>query len=221
MQNANPITVMIVEPNGFLRAGLKMSIKQESDIDVVGDLGTAAAAIAAAEQLAPDIMLISVTLPEMTGFESCIQVLDVIPGTRVIMMADQVNSPDMIASMMAGSAGFISKDVSKSDLVRTIRANGRGEMLLLAPVAERSLRFFQYNRRYVDVSPLTDREQQILVLAAAGLNNSDIGSKLSVSQHTVRNYISNIFSKLNISSRSELGTFAAVIGMMDVDEKDG
>ena len=218
MLNAESIKIAVVEANAFLRDGLSIFLNNEPDLEVVGEFGTAAEAVAEVGGLDPDVIIVSSTLPDMTGYEACIQTEGVSPRSKQIMLADGVNGPEIIAGMMAGCAGFLPKDGPKSDLLRTIRAIGRGEMLLIAPVADRALRFLRYNRRYVDVGRLTSRERQVIVLAAAGLNNADIGAQLSLSQHTVRNCLSNIFSKLGISSRSELGAFATLLGMLDDED---
>ena len=211
------IRVMIVDASELLRSGLKLSLESENDMQVVGEFGSACDAVTAAEELNPDVVLMSIALPDMTGFEACMRILDLVPRTRVVMLTSQIMNDELQATVMVGGAGYVAKDGPQSDVVRTARANGHGEMLHTAPVAELVLRATQFNRRYVNLSLLTQREKQVVVLVGHGLNNPDIAGRLSLSPHTVRSHLTRIFNKLNVSSRAELGIFARAIGAVDVD----
>ena len=212
------VRVMIVEANQYLRMGLKMSLENEADLTVVGELSEAAAAVEEASALEPDVILLSVELPDVSGFEACLSLLEVLPTVRIIMMTNRLAMGEIVSAMNVGSSGYLPKDGPHADLVRTVRANGQGEMFLIRQVAEQTLRIFQYNRRYVDLTQLTVREQQVLVLVADGLSNAAIGATLDISQYTVRNHISSIFAKLKVSTRAQLGAFAVMIGILVDDE---
>ena len=192
------VRVMIVEANQYLRMGLKMSLENEADLTVVGEFSEAAAAIEEASALQPDVILLSVELPDGSGFEACLSLLEVLPTVRVIMMTNRLAMGEIASAMSVGSSGYLPKNGPHADLVRTVRANGQGDMLVIRQVAELTLRMFQYHRKFVDLTHLTSREQQVLVLVADGLSNTAIGATLDISQYTVRNHISSIFGKLKV-----------------------
>jgi DNA-binding NarL/FixJ family response regulator len=220
MANEGLIRVIIVDASPFLRSGLKLALEAEEDFEVVAEYGTAAAAVAEADQIDPHVVLLSVTMPDLSGFEACLQILEVAPRARVIMLASQVTSEEIFSTMMAGAAGYLSKNSLESDLVRIVRANGNGEMLLIPEVAEFILSTARFKRRVVDTSSLTEREKQVLFLAAEGLNNATIGDKLALSPHTIRGHIRRIYDKLHLVSRAELGALAVMMGRPKVDEQE-
>ena len=156
----------------------------------------------------------------MSSFEACRQVTEVAPSTRVIVLTAKLSNEEVVSSMMSGAAGYLPVNSLPMDLVRTVRSNGRGELLLVRPVAERALKLLWYNKRLVDVNCLTVRERQILVLVAQGLSNREIGAMLIASPLTIRNHISRIFTKLAISRRAQLGAYAPLIGVLDVNDAD-
>ena len=214
------IRVMIVDESRFLRSGLILSLEAEADFQVVGEFGEGGLAIAELEQLAPQVILLSVSLPDVSGFEACMRILDTAPQTRVIMLSPRLNDEELATAIMAGAAAYLTKDARNSDLIRTVRANGAGEIFLVAPVAERVLRAQQYSRRMVNVSQLTRREKQVLVLVADGLSNVQIGTRLALSPNTVRAHISHIFAKLKISGRAELGVYLVLPGVLDMEDTE-
>ena len=212
------IRVMIVDDSRFLRSGLTLALEAEADIQVVGEFGEGAPAIAELESLAPQVVLLSVNLPDISGFEACMRILDTAPQTRVIMLSPRLNDEEIATTIMAGAAAYLTKDARSSDLIRTVRANGAGEIFLVAPVAERVLRAQQYSRRMVNVSQLTRREKQVLVLVADGLSNSQIGARLALSPNTVRAHINHIFAKPKISGMAELGVYLVLPGVLDMED---
>ena len=155
------IRVMIVEANQYLRMGLNMSLEDEADLTVVGEFSEAAAAVEEAPALHPDVILLSVELPDGSGFEAALSLLEVLPPFRIIMMTNRLAMGEIVSAINVGSSGYLPKDGPHADLVRTVRANGQGDMLIIRQVAEQTLRMFQYNRRYVDLTQLTEREKQV------------------------------------------------------------
>ena len=212
------IRVTIVEPNEFLRSGFKTSLEAETDLQVVGEFGTGTDAVEELKDLDTHVVLLSVDLPDAVGYRVCIEILEVAPQVRIIMMTTQLRITEIATSMTAGSAGCLPKDCPSSDLIRTVQANGNGEMLYVRSVAELSMAMFQYNRMYVDLESLTDREKQVLILAANGMTNTGIGERLGISEYTVRNHVRSLFRKLNVTSRAQLGAYGATVGLMSIDE---
>ena len=212
MGDAESIRVVVIHPSPLLRRGVRLALEAEPDLAVVGEFGRGEPAVAKVSQLDPRVVVLSVSMPDMSGFAACIQILDAVPDARVIMLTSQVARDELTATILAGAAGYLPTDGPEQDLIRTVRCNGNGEMLFIAAVADLVLGTSRSNRRLVDVSGLNDRERQVLFLAASGMNNTDIGERLTLSANTVRGHLSRIFRKLNVSSRTELGIFAGKVG---------
>ena len=141
------IKVLVVDRSEFLRAGLRRSLEAQPDMEVVGAFGEVAPAMAELDRLDPQVVLLSVTMPEMSGFEACKQVLERAPGARVVMLSWKLTDRELAAAFLAGAAGYLTKDSSPDDLVRTVRANAAGELFLVAPVAELLLKFRRRSKR--------------------------------------------------------------------------
>ena len=163
-------------------------------------------------QLDLQVALLNVSMPDMSGFAACIQILDAVPETRVIMLTSLVTSDELITTILAGAAGYLPMDGPEADLIRTIRCNGNGGMLFISAVADLVLRSSRSNRRLAEVGILSERERQVLFLAARGMNNAEIGERRTLSPNTIRGHIGRIIRKLNIANRTELGIFAGKVG---------
>ena len=176
------IRVMVVDDNEFLRLGLKLSLENEEDIEVVGHFGDAAAAIAGAGELQPRVVLLNVNMPDMNTFEACRRIVDAAPDARVILMSPELVHEHIVTAIMAGSMGYILKDTPWSDVVMTIRANAVGALCIIPPVAAISLRSMRFNKEVMNMGGQTSRERQVLILVDDGQTNQEIGAKLVV-QH--------------------------------------
>ena len=221
MEETGQITVVIVEGNQFLRSGIRLALESQPDIQVLAEFDHGAFAIAEMNELRTDVVLVSSTLPAMSGFEACVRLMGVEPRPRVIMMCSAITDIEVFAGWMAGAAGCLLLGGAVEDLVRTIRANGKGEMFHIRSVAESALRFAQYKPRYVDISVLTGRERRIMRLVADGFSNRAIAAELDLTKYTVGNYMSTIFGKLGIASRVEIGALAVLMGVLDQSEEAG
>ena len=140
MEKTGQTTVVIVEGNQFLRSGIRLALESQPDLQVLAEFDHGAFAIAEMNDLRPDVVLLSSTLPDMSGFEACVQLMDVKPRPRVVMMCAAITDAEVCAGWMAGAAGCLLLGGAVEDLVRTVRANGNGEMLLIEIVAESVLR---------------------------------------------------------------------------------
>ena len=198
------IRVMIVDDNEFLRLGLKLSLENEEDIEVVGHFGDASAAIAGAGELQPRVVLLNVNMPDMNSFEACRRIVDAAPDARVILMSPELVHEHIVTAMKAGSMGYILKDTPWSDEVMTIRANAVGALYIIPPAAEIVLSSMQFNMPIRDLDGPTSRERQVLILVDDGQTNQEIGAKLGISPNTIRNHIRHIFTKLNATKRADL-----------------
>ena len=157
MGDTQSIRVVVIHPSPLLRRGVRLALEDEPDLAVVGEFGRAEPAVAKVSQLDPRVVL-SVSMPDMSGFAACIQILDVAPETRVIMLTSQVAPDELTATILVGAAGYLPMDGPEQDLIRTVRCNGNGEMLFIPAVAALVLETSRSNRRLVDVGGLNDRE---------------------------------------------------------------
>ena len=204
-----------MEANEFLRLGLKLSLDNEADIEVVGHCDSGVDALAQVAEHKPHVILLSVDLPDMSGLQACQQILRAAPETRIVMVTPSLADDLIVGAMMSGAAGVLPKNSPPHDLICSIRANGNGGLFHAASVAERVLNLLRGSEATGASDRLTHREKQILIMVARGMGNRDIGATLAISKHTVRNHISRIFAKLDLSGRAQLGAYAVRMGLLD------
>ena len=203
------ISAMIVDENDLQRGGLRSYLETAADIVVVGDFREFSDAVGAAAELDPDVVLLSNSLPDVGLFTACQRIAAAVPHTRIIPVGSSpVDAEEVANAVMAGAAGFLPRDASRSDFVRVVRAKGWGEHLLTAAVAEVGARVSQVFTRDVNLGGLTPRERQVLVLVSNGLGNEEIATELGITAHTVRKHVSHTLLKLGVSNRAELGAYA-------------
>jgi DNA-binding NarL/FixJ family response regulator len=206
----NIIRVLVVDDHTLFRDGLHAILSNVADMEVVGEAGTGAEAVAQASSLSPDVILMDISMPDLNGIEATQQVLATKPDTGVIMLTMLEDNDSLFAAMCAGARGYILKGSDKAEVLKTIRAVADGEALFGPAIAARLTAFFQHARRVVDLSEsaspfpeLSEREREVLARIAAGDNNQEIAQKLHVSVKTVSNHISPIFNKLHVADRAQ------------------
>jgi DNA-binding NarL/FixJ family response regulator len=179
---------------------------------VAGEAATVAAAIALAAQIRPDVIVMDVRLADGSGIEATREIRARRPETRVLMLTSFADDEALFASIMAGASGYVLKQIRGGDLVRAIRAVGRGQSLLdpevTTPVLER-LRRGKHLLRDERLARLSAQEERILALVAEGHTNREIGSRLKLAEKTVKNYVSAILSKLEVGRRAEAAAYLA------------
>jgi len=202
------IRVVVVDDHTLFRDGLSAILMNVPDIDVVGEAGTGREAVTQVETLAPDVVLMDISMPDLNGIEATQRILAVKPDTGIIMLTMLEDNDSLFAAMCAGARGYILKGADKAEVLKTIRAVAGGEALFGPAIASRLTSLFQNSREVAHQnevpSPfpdLTDREREVLELIAAGENNQEIAQYLHISAKTVSNHISNIFNKLQVADR--------------------
>lgn len=201
-----PIRVLIADDHALFRAGVRALLGSLGTVEVVGEAQTGEGAVAAALELQPDVILMDVGMPDMNGIEATRRVLAASPAIGVVIVSMFEDDDSIFAAMRAGAKGYVLKGAGQDELLRAITAVSHGEALYDARIAVRILQFFAVSRRDLplEVFPeLTDREREVLDLIAGGLANAAIARRLDISDKTVRNHISNIFSKLQVVSRAQ------------------
>src|SRR4029079_11969614 len=204
--------IMIVDDHDVVREGLQALLKRRPGFEVVGQAATMEEAIAEAARTLPDVIVMDVRLPDGSGIEACRTIPEARPETRVLMLTSYADEDAVFASILAGAAGYVLKQTRGRDLGDAIAAVARGDSLLDAAVTQKVLeRVRAAGKRKAEdpLNTLTDQEQKILHLIAEGKTNKQIAEDVFLSDKTVKNYVSNILRKLNLTRRSEAAAFIA------------
>jgi DNA-binding NarL/FixJ family response regulator len=215
------LRVAVVEDHPLFRKGVITLLGSTDGIQVIGEAATGLDAIALAAELQPDVLLMDLQMPVLGGIEATRAITRENPNVRVLILTLFDDEESVFMALRAGARGYILKDADEDDLVRAIRAIGRGEAIFSPHIAERVLSFFAAARPAVcsDVFPtLTDREREILHYIAQGSRNTEIARELSLSTKTVSNYVSNIFGKLQVADRAQAIIRAREAGLGQVQE---
>lgn len=199
------IRILLADDHTLFRDGLRALFGSLLDMEVVGEAATGNAAISLAEELQPDVVLMDIQMPDVNGIEATRQIVRTSPHVGVIVVTMFEDDDSVFAAMRAGARGYVLKGAGQEEMLRAIRAVAQGEALFGAGIATRLMKFFAVPRNAVpDVFPeLTEREREILNLIARGDNNTEIARDLVISIKTVRNHVSNIYSKLQVADRAE------------------
>ena len=200
------LRILLADDHPLFRHGLASLLRGTSDLEVVGEATTGDEAVALANSLQPDLVLMDIRMPGVNGVEATRRILASRPTTRVLVVTMFEDDASVFTAMRAGARGYILKDADKDEMLRAIRAVGSGEAIFSPAIATRMIEFFAAPRPAAasDAFPdLTEREREILDLMAQGLNNVEIAQRLVLSHATVRNYVSSIFSKLQVADRAQ------------------
>lgn len=199
-----PLRLLIVDDHPVFRFGLRALLESEGEFEVVAEASSGNQAVGLAQEHEPDVVLMDITMPEMNGIEATRRILETNPETGVLIVT-MVDDASIFAALRAGARGYLLKGAEGEETLRAIRAVARGEMILSEPIAERVQQFFSGTPEQAlsNFPELTPREQEVLSLIAKGLTNNAIASRLGLSPKTVRNQVSEIYSKLGVSDRAE------------------
>src|SRR3712207_77446 len=208
MPETSNIRVLIADDHPFFRDGLRVLLEATPDTEMVGEATDGNEAIALAGELRPDVILMDLRMPGMGGVEATRNILQVNPDAAILVVTMVEEDDSVFAAMRAGARGYLLKGADKEEMLLAIRAVARGEAIFGPGIARRLIQYFssppQPARTPRSTFPeLTDREREILDLVAAERNNEEIAGRLFLSLKTVRNYVSNIFTKLQVADRAQ------------------
>jgi DNA-binding NarL/FixJ family response regulator len=208
----SPIRVLIADDHPVFRFGVRALLGAMPDTEVVGEVTTGEEAIAALASVQPDVILMDITMPGAGGIEATRRIRETNPDARVLIVT-MLEDDSVFAAMRAGARGYVVKGAAPAEVLRAIRAVADGEAIFSPGIAERVIHYFATPpSRSADPSraggapafpELTEREREVLGLIAQGLTNSAIAEQLVLSPKTVRNYITQIFSKLQVADRAQ------------------
>ena len=200
-----PLTLLIADDHPIFRKGLRTLLATVPQVRVVGEAASGSEAVRLAEQLQPALVLMDLQMPHGDGLTAIRHVASVLPQTHILVVTMFEDDDSVFAAMRAGARGYVLKDMDDDEMTRAILAVGHGEAIFSPAIATRIMAFFA-NRPTQPPAPfpdLTESERKVLRLMARGLTNEAIAEQLALSPKSVRNYVSNIFSKLHVADRAQ------------------
>jgi DNA-binding NarL/FixJ family response regulator len=212
------VRVVVVDDHDLFRSGLR-NLLEEQGVNVVGEAANGQTAIRLASELAPDVVIMDLNMPGLTGVETTRKLAGIAPLTRVVVLTISADDDDVMDAVMAGACGYLLKDSSIQDLIVGIRAAAAGESLISPQIAGKLLQRLRSQSTSEDAAAtiraeLSDREIEVLKLIANGKDNAQIARDLFISPKTVKNHISNILMKLQIDNRIQAAVYAVRSGIV-------
>lgn len=215
-----PIRLMLVDDHEIVRAGLRSLLESQPDLEVVGEASSGKEAVSLAPELAPDVVLMDVTMPGMSGAETTKELKTLMPEVNVLALTVHEEEVYFFEMLQAGACGYIPKRASPEILLRAIQVANRGEVFLHPSVAGTLVQGYLHQIRNGSEPPtidgLTPRQQEVLTLIAEGLSNQEIADRLGISVRTVERHRENIMGRLNLHSRTELVKYAIRKGLIQL-----
>jgi DNA-binding NarL/FixJ family response regulator len=211
------ITVLLADDQALVRTGFSLILNAEPDVEVVGEAGDGAEAVAAAAELAPAVVLMDVRMPGLDGIEATRQIVSADPSARVLILTTFDLDDYVVAAFRAGASGFLLKTAPRDQLVAAVRTVHAGDALL-APLSTRKLieQFAQPVAEPPLLAELTSRERDVLALLAQGLSNAEIAARLFVEPSTVKSHVASVLAKLGLRDRVQAVVFAYESGVVRV-----
>jgi len=203
------IRVFLLDDHEIVRTGLRALLESTDDLEVVGEAGTVAEALSRIPALRPDVAIFDVRLPDGSGVEVCREIRSDLPSTACIMLTSYADDEALFASIMAGSSGYVLKQIGGNSLIDDVRRVAAGESLLDPALTERVLKRLREGPEQEPLlATLTGQERRILDLIAEGKTNRQIAEEVYLAEKTVKNYVSNLLTKLGMESRTQAATYA-------------
>jgi NarL family two-component system response regulator LiaR len=215
----SPIRVVVADDHGIVRRGIRALLGEQSDIVVVGEASNGAAAVAETLRLRPDVLVTDLVMPGMDGIEVIRRIHADLPSTRILVLTSFASDDKLFPAIRAGAHGYLLKDSEPEDLIAAIRRVHRGEVSLHPDIARKVLQEIGHAvGQPAPTTALSEREVEVLHLAARGWSNQQIAGELRISEATVRTHMSNILSKLHLASRTQAVLYALREGLASLNE---
>lgn len=213
------IRILCADDHAVVREGLRALIETEPGMVLVGEAGDGREAVEKARALNPDVVLLDLVMPSMSGIEAIGEIKRAVPSARILVLTSFAEDDKVFPAIKAGAHGYLLKDTSPQELLRAIRDVDRGQPSMHPTIARKlMLELQQPSDLPRTEAPLTERELEVLNLVAQGLTNQEIADRLFVSERTVRTHVSNILSKLHLANRTQAALYALRKGLATLEE---
>jgi NarL family two-component system response regulator LiaR len=210
---AEPIRVLVVDDHAVVREGLRAFLELQERIEVVGEAADGDEAIAAAERLRPDVILMDLVMPRLDGVAAMRALRERVPSARVIVLTSFLDDDKLLPALRAGAAGYLLKNAQPQELARAVRAAHAGEALLDPVVAARLVDAL--TGQADPLGQLTPREREVLELIGRGFPNKRIARELGISEKTVKTHVGHVLAKLGVTDRTQAAVVAVRAGLVD------
>jgi DNA-binding NarL/FixJ family response regulator len=215
---AVPVRVLIVDDHSVVRQGLRMFLKLDAELEVVGEAANGAEAIQMARALTPDVVLMDLLMPVTDGIAATQRIRAEVPNTEVLALTSVLEDASVVGAVQAGAIGYLLKDTQAEQLCKAIKAAAKGQVQLAPEAAARLVREV---RAPDNPESLTGRETEVLRALATGLTNREIGRTLNIGERTVKTHVSHLLSKLGLQSRTQAALYAVRIGLVSESKLSG
>jgi two-component system, NarL family, response regulator DevR len=205
------IRVLVADDHEVVRMGVKAMLHQEARIAVIAEASTGEQAVKEALRVRPDVIVMDIRMPGMNGVDACRQIVEQLPGTRVVMLTSFAEDDLLFSAIRAGASGYVLKRIGNDDLVKTVLAVANGESTLDPTMVATVFREVAQHEKAKEASAfngLSAQELRVLAFISDGLTNREIAGKLFLGEGTVRNYVSSILGKLSLANRAEAAAYA-------------
>jgi DNA-binding NarL/FixJ family response regulator len=214
------IRVLVADDQSMVRAGFRMLLSREEDVDVVAEASNGLEAVDKAARFLPDVVLMDIRMPELDGLQATRQILAADPSARVLVLTTFDLDEYVYEALRAGASGFVLKDDPPEQLLGAIRTVAAGDALLSPSVTKRVIDQFSRLPRHEppeELAELTEREREVLALIAEGRSNSEIGKALFISETTVKTHVTHVLQKLGLRDRVQAVVLAYQAGLVEAD----
>jgi len=214
------IRVLVVDDQSMVRAGFRLLLADEPDLEVVAEAGNGLEAVAQAARFHPDVILMDIRMPELDGLEATRRILAADPSARILVLTTFDLDEYIYEALQAGASGFVLKDDPPEQLLAAIRTVAAGEALLSPAVTKRVIREFTRLPRPEEpegLNQLTEREREVLALIAEGRSNAEIGEQLFISETTVKTHVTHVLQKLGLRDRVQAVVLAYQAGLVETE----
>ena len=212
------LKIILVDDHEVVRIGLKTLLSRYPEFEIIDEAGTGKDALEKTFRLKPDVTLLDIRLPDQSGIDVCRAITTQQPQTKVVMLTSYAEDELLFDAIVAGASGYVLKQIGSGELVRALEAVGRGESLIDPTLTQKVFSKMREIARRTETdafSKLNDQEMKILSRVAAGKTNREIATEIFLSEKTVRNYVSNILAKLNLTSRAQAAAYAVTHKIQD------
>jgi two-component system, NarL family, response regulator LiaR len=216
------IRVILADDHAVVRKGIRDFLQEDGDIEVIAEAGDGEKVKELILSLKPDVAILDIRMPYATGIEVTRWIREQSLAVQVLILSAFDDDPFVLAAMKAGANGYILKNAEADQIMAAVRAVHRGEPALAPDIAQKLMSHMAGNSATADnLETITDREREVLQLAASGLTNRGIGLKLAISDRTVQGHLANTYGKLQVNSRTEAVTKALQLGLINLTEQEG